>query len=463
MKNCQHCGAENAEDAVFCSRCGEKFTAEAENQSREREAAASQAETKAVKYDWKKITGLVGLICLGVAALVSLIFVFCTGCDAVTYETGSGSTSVTQYLYEYFGKAYENADAAKEAGGNTAATFFTVNIMGTVISAVGLLTVVIMAGFTAYRAVKKFVGKKDCDIVKPAVLTYLAYAAFETAFLGYHASSVGSVGAKMYVAYNGATVAGLVIASIGFALYLISRAVLSLAEDRSAKNIAEKSFGVGIIVLLSIAIGLIAGSVVNITLVNQISGYSIKTEVGTGFMVLLTSALQSAAESEQFMSLWYACFVGAVVEVALICSFARFLYIYVMNEEDKPKTQLIRSVVSLLVLSVAYLAAAVVAYGFYEEVMGIKGADGVSVGYGMPIGVLVVTVLAIAAMIGKKPLVGKIVAATVKPAEAAAPAEEVPAVGTGIAEQEAAATDAGSEESAEQSDAPAVSEDQPQE
>ena len=288
---CEKCGNEIPEGATYCPECGArsdgkvkcpscgKFVApkpyctecgartDGKTEEGASAAVAQKPKRERPRIDTRKVLNYTAFIALGCAALFSLIFVFCLGVNLVS--TGYLRTkTVSQSIYYYFGDGYRAIKKAypilsKEPAGFRFAVYLPM-FLGTLISTVTMLGVIICAALTVVAYIKKFVKKQRVSIAKPALATYLIFAIGATALLALQNESVKII-SKFNESYNytsgcqfnGATVAGLVLSSHGVAVFI----ACVVANERHKFN-RQKIFkvsavcGLGILAIVAVALSL---------------------------------------------------------------------------------------------------------------------------------------------------------------------------------------------------------------
>lgn len=134
-------------------------------------------------------------------AALSLVFTFLIGVNVY------GEATQTHYIYRYFSSDFVNSLAQTE--GALRAGIRAQVLFGILFTVIGLVTVLVFAGLTCYRAVKKYAFKQDCGVEKFAVCTYLAYVIFAAVIYSLNAYTVSAEGAVTKTAYGFATIVGL--------------------------------------------------------------------------------------------------------------------------------------------------------------------------------------------------------------------------------------------------------------
>lgn len=381
QKACPSCGALLPEDSMFCSSCGANLKGASEVKKEAAVADASAAPAKSV--GWKKVLTYVSWGCVAFAAVMALIFTFCIGASAKVAGVGA-----TVSIYDYFGKTYEQLNSLpKRADAFTVIRAYVPVVLGTVISAGAIISIVICAIVTAVKSVNKFVHKKESDWTKPAIGAYISFAAFATAFVALNAVCVESYGVKVGVKFSDATLAGLILGGIALGAYFVCKAVVYFAENKSLKAIVKSSVMLGGGLLFIITVGLSALPTVGLK-----TSDTYGTESSYGFMEFI----QTISKTDSQVTILCCSIVGFIVQlvalaftVLTVASAAKFI------TEGKSGTVFPFAITSTA-LSAVTLAMAIVVGEVYVKDLGSTTYAG---SYGAPIAVLVLSVAALAAVI----------------------------------------------------------------
>ena len=219
---CPACGATSPADGDFCTRCGARLNVPAPVKAEERPAA------------WRQILVTVGNALAVFAALSSVIFLFCLGCD--WHEAFLGSPFL-----------------------------FAQAVIGTLLSAGMMISVCILFILTLVRFVRSFGEKKGRSVVAMAAKTYFLYLAFALLFLALHSVTMLDGDARSAVTLNGATIAGLIIGAVGVLSVAVLHAVAG-AEKMGRDRILQLSFSGACLLLVAAVFALLSGSIAGITL-----------------------------------------------------------------------------------------------------------------------------------------------------------------------------------------------------
>lgn len=277
--NCPFCGTANPDDSVFCKKCGRRMsgsvtcpacgaTSPADGDFCTRCGARLNAPVKAEERPaaWRQVLVTVGNALAVFAALASVIFLFCLGCD--WHEAFLGSPFLRgSDLYYYFGEVYHDLynllTTSTPAYVGTA--YFAQAVIGTLLSAGMMISVCILFILTLVRFVRSFGEKKGRSVVAMAAKTYFLYLAFALLFLALHSVTMLDGEARSAVTLNGATISGIVIGAVGVLSAAVLHAVAG-TEKMGRDRILQLSFSGACLLLVAAVFALLSGSIAGITL-----------------------------------------------------------------------------------------------------------------------------------------------------------------------------------------------------
>lgn len=399
---CPKCGAKTEADDKFCSVCGEKLAAVTG------QPAAVQAQVAVSKDrttgEWIKYAlYLSGIICIILAAVMGLAFTFACGVSA---KSGN-ATGATRMLYDYFGNAYNGINEARSellskfewdsiGGAREFALYFPV-VLGTVISAVGILVSVILSAVTAYKAYQKFYNKKEVNVIAPAVATYLNFAALATLLLVLN--STGAAGAK--TTFSDATLGGLITGGVLLGLGLL---LVAGSNYKIFKSFNAEVGGITAVAVSVFAVVLVALTVLPVVGMSfSYSGYSLK--LSFGMFTSIEYMLESLQNDTIYEIIAYGT-VGGCLMIALAIISLVILYRKITGLSDgKNKSCLALGIVSVI-LAVACLVFSILLtnamWGESEETVKYLSKD-----YAVPIAILVMSVLALACEIAGRVVIAQ--------------------------------------------------------
>lgn len=285
---CKQCGA--VYEGNFCPVCGTPANEEAnapkavaapetapaakeekQEQEKQEKQEQEQPEEKPKKsITWKKVLITIGGVLAMLAAALTLIFSMFIGFEVVALPadsslenfgsavSGMGAHNIFYYFFENFKDATEMLQTLGEVNSITVFAIYIKALLGTLIAAGTLITVLTLSIKTATRYISYMRNGVDCDFGKCAYGTVLAYIAGIAGLYALEYFSVTmtysgldiSVGIKM----NGTTVAGLVVGSVLIACYLgFCTAVRGKAilRKRTLCELICSAIGIVILVLLT--------------------------------------------------------------------------------------------------------------------------------------------------------------------------------------------------------------------
>ena len=246
--NCPKCGALMDGKASFCGECGAKLDGQAKVEK------ATGGTGAKLKYAF----ALSGVILILLSALMGLVFAFVTGIT-IEGEVYGVKLRDTSMLYDFFGNNYkdlkeirteikDNFDWMKIGDAREFALYFPV-VLGTVVSALGLLGVVALSGLTAYKAYKRFYKKEEANVIAPAAATYFTFVAMATVLLSI--VSVNSDDSK--TVFSAPTLAGLITGGVLLGLGVIILALTNLKEFKGF-NASVGAISTIIVSMLSVVV-----------------------------------------------------------------------------------------------------------------------------------------------------------------------------------------------------------------
>ncbi|MBD5584034.1 MAG: zinc ribbon domain-containing protein [Clostridia bacterium] len=394
-KVCPSCGAQIEEDAKFCGFCG----AGVEGKAKAEVAVATadeNASAPAKHSNVQKVLSYVGLGLLAFSALMGFIFTFCIG-----IETDIATLGKSYMLYEYFGNAYENIST-------TGATvpqeilLYLPNAFGTLISAGALIANIVFFALTVSSAVKQFAYKREnTNFTKYATGTFLSFALFSMLFLALHAisatSTASSISVNGGITFNKPTLAGLVLSGIGFGGYCCCCIASNISKFKNSKVLVNGVITLILAIIAIVVLGLVSAPVIQLKYSYSSSYYTQKMECSVGYF--MASALSAFSGTDEYLIKLVAFeFLGFTSQIIIACLTLKLLVKFIGSvcKGDKPE-KLLGSAITNLVFSVVNIACAVL---FAQELVeNSTSLEGTSLGYAMPIALLVLNVLVLAGVI----------------------------------------------------------------
>lgn len=323
--NCKFCNGENADDAVFCTHCGKRVdgTETAEATTNKAAPAAAPAVATATEQQpltgWKKTVWLIGTISGLVGAIISVIFVFLIG--MTPYMTVGGTKIDAELLGDdigdvigikwFYGDALNGLGDKLQAGdGGSAFAYALKNLFpamfGSLIFNGIIITVFVLTIIAIIRYAKGFSKKPAKGVEKITVAIFLTYAMGAAWIKALFVLKSSSDGLSMGYAYNGATIAGLVLGAVTVSLLIASRIAVKGKEVIKRNSILKLSFAAAGIVFTAVvwalatdAIGGIKGDDASTTYgfipmigaIAETNVESLSTEVAKNFAMVAAAAM----------------------------------------------------------------------------------------------------------------------------------------------------------------------------
>lgn len=429
-KPCPSCKALVPDDAVFCGRCGtriepevlkdEPLAQEAAGETPPDDAAeqtgqsappeeetesgeqSGQSEDGSAQEDaqdgdlneenespteektvctpkWKKAVEITQLSLAGFAALVGFVFTFCIGL------TVSAGVKGDLFIYDYFGKVYENLDriiVINNIGDTQSFALYMPFVFGTLVAIAALICNFVFTIMTVVALVRQYAYKREgVCFVKPALRTFISYSVFATVFYALNAEKVHSVGGiDSSIYFNGATLAALILGGVAFGGYFVCRAVLRLNDFTDKKEIISSSVALG-----TGAVGVVTA----ILLSMAVCRFSTAEEsYSLGFMPMIYNAGFNLSDSTNCGGVMCFGIPSFAVQIALlvltVCVIAE-VAVRVGTGSGFGKKPLGMAIAAAVLTVLYFLGAFAAANMLNAEV----SADSVSRSYGVPITVIV--------------------------------------------------------------------------
>ena len=410
---CAKCGALMKDTDLFCAECGTKVNADIPVANADIPVTVSDADNSATKGKVFSIFGFVGTMLILASALMGLIFTFVIGISMSV----DGKITETSMLYDYFGKGYDNLDVLGEAirqmfdfykigEVREFAIYFPV-VLGTAVSALGMIGVVTLSVVTGVMAYKKYYKKKNVNIVAPAVGTYLTFAATATAILSINMVTSDGDG----IVFSKPTVAGLVSGGILLGLGVAALIVSNYKSFKGFKALSSAICTLVASVFVAVALALVAGPAFSVmSRVDEVDG-GLALLRGMSSMLLFIESDTAITKITLFAT------IGTLAGMALLVLSAVVLAKNISGiNRGKCKSRLVLCII-ITVLAVVYLVFTVLTKNAMIDGVSEVSSSAVSVDeqykFTAPIEIVVMSALAVISAI-----CGTVMGKTSKPVKA---------------------------------------------
>lgn len=394
---CEKCG--NVYEGHFCPSCG------TEAKKTTKSKRPEQTEDEAL---WQKILrhGSAGFALL--TAVCSLIFVFFIGCSLGDSKLITGIAAElglqdSLNLYYYFGEIYEEIDETINGMGYcpdiVVISTYCGAVLRTLISAGVLIAVAVFGILTIVRFAISYATGKQKNICSTAFATFLSYVAGATLFLASNAidvkSKTSSVSISVSVGYNGATIAGLAVCGIFAAIGVICLLVRRGKPMITKKNIVNLSLTALMFAFLSALIGICAQSPISF----QIKSSSSTDTISLGLLHLsemIPALSPNSSRTEEGFAFSFVSFI--MIAAAVILAVIIMIRMLSNATEGKSRTGLPLVIAAFLVCIVCVVFAILAANDFVAIYNGLTstGANKMEASYA---GVIAICVLGALVMI----------------------------------------------------------------
>lgn len=256
---CIHCGAENAEDAVYCCACGKRLDGNVDcpkcgHLMKEGSSYCSYCGAKLGKKEdhrlgesARKTVSYIGFGLSCLLALMSFIFAFLIG-GKVSAE---GQTAYYD-LYYFLGDVYDVLSVEQVRGYGLAGP-----IMASITMVLGLLASVGATAYFAYSAYKAIKGKR-LRLLGPATLSYVTFVLFACAFLLMGGQGFTSERTTIAISLNGPTVAMLATGAVLLLMVFAFDLLANFGGEELARRAKLSLIGLGMLSLLLLCSGMMS-------------------------------------------------------------------------------------------------------------------------------------------------------------------------------------------------------------
>ncbi len=412
-KNCPKCSAQIDEDATFCSVCGARidgktvcpdcgavydgnFCPTCGKAQVLNEKPADPLKTQKADSGWKKILSVVGLSVGFSAAVFAFIFMFFMGtsfnvapakyAEYVIEAMGSIFKSGEFTIFDCFGNNFEFVNTLEELpdGSYTllsgACWFYA--ILETLIASATIICTTTFFIIAVCRFIKSLLGKqtKQADgAIFATIISFITGAVCLRSLVFAHISVAISASEKITATYNfnGATIAGIVIALIFCAVMIVLKITTKGSNLRGA--VIYKIIFSGACMIISVILLLAFSGQFDVTM-SLATTNKIKVSGGFNLIINYISSVekfgtirQSNIADDAFI--WG--IVGYIVSLALIILIAVFaVYSAIKTIDEKRKSAAgITSASIITVLFAAFIIVSIIVLNLAKQLLELQKID----------------------------------------------------------------------------------------
>ena len=400
---CKFCGAVNADDAIFCKQCGERFDGKksckacnAENDldakfcnkcgadfSTTVSSAAVKSDSKEISlvvakpFNWKRFLEILGCISAMSGLFFAILFTFFIGLSvrANTAEANLsyllGNNAGINIFYFFLG-AYKNLKVLVESLGYTdqVVAYYIPVVMGTILSAGIIITVLTLTILSIVRLVKYEKGQGNRDFATTTIVAILVYIVGSLTLLGiYHVAQKVTTDTSVIttsVVLNLPTVVGIILCGICLFIFVASRIALKEKEIVTKNQIVRIILGLISIVFLCVLAGFLPHGAI---------GISQKTSDGSEqyyfsfFEVLKVIILSSPSEHVGELIISAA---AQFVQFCLMIMVVITLFNQLLNLYDKQGSNTLDISIPTVILGIIYFVLTIIFEGEVENTLEIE-------------------------------------------------------------------------------------------
>ena len=387
---CRSCGAENDEDALFCKKCGNSFASTVFRKVRQNAVVGGEVALQSQTGNpiWKKILQIVGWSFAMLGLFFVLLFTFFIGTSVKANAQNSGFAgdvgAEAFNLYYFFSGVYKDIPTSSQTTSAMKVTYYVPAVIGTLVAAGVILSVVILSAVSIYKFVVYVMGKSDKDFVKPTVAAYAVFIFGSLALLSLYniSAKIKTSGIAMNagLALNPSTLAGLIVAGVCLFILAVCRVVVKgkgILQMRYLVRIVLSTIG---IMMLAVVLAFASRAAVGI--------YDSEQSLNMSFMLLMQEmVLGSVSKVAKYMVV---AIIAQVVQVIFLGLIAFAFVSQVCNIcEEKGRNTLVLAIL-VLVLAIAYLVLSVV---FGSMILKLYESQDLNMSYAGPIVTLVFSVI----------------------------------------------------------------------
>ncbi len=375
---CKHCGAQNDDDAKFCSVCGGALEAPVEQPATQPVQTAPAQPAEPAPTGLKKIFYLVGAICSFLAIVLSFGLFFAGG---VSVNGGGMSMSILKttdfFSEEGFWKII--IDSLQMENGYT-------HVLGSLLSAVvafaGIISLFVYFIIGIVKFVKAVKGTDYRGVTNTAIKAFGTFTVTMLLILSLNAASEGGA----ITGLNPAALAGVILGALLIGANIVLHFVGSLKDNLGLKKLLKLGCTVLVLVVGVIIAALAAGPLF------KVEGN------GTNFFAEFLSLIPfaDAVPTEKLVYVLLG-FVSGIILISLGVDLIKQMMTNALDQVDGKETK--KSGLALTITTFIFGLVLVVATYLY--------ADGAPVDGAASIVIMVFSLLASAGIIVRNKLLGK--------------------------------------------------------
>ena len=402
---CPSCEAENDPDALFCCKCGATLTPTVKRKSIRKEAVSDEITlTTTSSSNWRRIVEIVGWACAMTGLFFAVLFTFLIGVSVKTNseEVVSLLGSSSNNLYYYFSDAYKDLETITQWTNYSdaqLAAYYIPTVLGTIVSAGVIVTVVALAIVSTIKFVKHVKGDRTQNFAKPTIATYLVFLLGSIAILGLNhvsmsASSLSSMGktTSASLVLNSETIAGVVLGAVGMFVYIASRVALKGKDIIKSLNYVHLILGTVGVALLCVVLGVLPRGAIGITQSSSYYRESMTSSVSILMQLFVVGEISEPVEQLIVSTL------AQCVQITLLSLVAVAVLKQAVNMYEEKRGSSLPFSITILFLAVVYLVLTII---FGNMVADIIGDEEVKLSYTSAIVGLVFSVLYLALTIAQ--------------------------------------------------------------